>query len=541
MSRFREGTVGPLLAETVGTLPSDHTAICISPNPIASTELAMFIAVTDRFEKRQDGTHGKPKVLEASHELSSNSGGLTKTSFAVGCHIQSKSVLGNVTPFARSLDSPVAPADLAAVRSRTWSVLCEECKPAPRRYASGGPAVSGQLVRLRDATDDRLWVLISGDWWLSRLERTRRTRRPREVFDYLHVMPLTPVVRSASNSPLLPVIDDPDAPGESLQVHFGRLKTVLLRSVHATPHAVNVGVLAAVAVDLSAGRDLICEAKGTTEAIRRPARYLRTTKRHGRQLAWEWCWKTLIDFAEVGPTTGIFLRLLEPMLFGRVDARASLGLLVKWPQSWNEAVWGAWRDQPMTSVRGFLARSSPASIESALRDCADGLGSAPFTQYEAASLHALISSESQVNGTHRFTTACSEVIVRRKGRRLVLEVHGDVEIRRGLSMGPTQGPSIGQSPEYASWKCVLGHDVTAAFLHTDGGILLDVQEAVTPGGEPCHITWGAYDQPDRDDPWGGALVHQAPLLGGEYLIETWSSESRTSSAMLVLDDPSRGA
>ena len=64
---------------------------------------------------------------------------------------------------------------------------------------------------------------------------------------------------------------------------------------------------------------LLCEAKGTTKAFDRPGRYLRETRRKGRQLSWRWCWQSLTEFALRGPTARIFLTIFRAVLTGRAS------------------------------------------------------------------------------------------------------------------------------------------------------------------------------------------------------------------------------
>lgn len=65
----------------------------------------------------------------------------------------------------------------------------------------------------------------------------------------------------------------------------------------------------------------ICEAKGTTRPIASPLTYLKKTRRKGRQLSWEWCWRTLVDFALAGYTAPVFLNLYKRVLRNEGIAR----------------------------------------------------------------------------------------------------------------------------------------------------------------------------------------------------------------------------
>ena len=64
---------------------------------------------------------------------------------------------------------------------------------------------------------------------------------------------------------------------------------------------------------------LLCEAKGTMKAFDRPGRYLRETRRKGRQLSWRWCWQSLTEFALRGPTARIFLTTFRAVLTGQTS------------------------------------------------------------------------------------------------------------------------------------------------------------------------------------------------------------------------------
>jgi hypothetical protein len=62
---------------------------------------------------------------------------------------------------------------------------------------------------------------------------------------------------------------------------------------------------------------VLCEAKGTMRAFATPGRYLRETRRKGRQLSWRWCWQSLTEFAMRGPTARLFLTTFRAVLCGR--------------------------------------------------------------------------------------------------------------------------------------------------------------------------------------------------------------------------------
>lgn len=74
-----------------------------------------------------------------------------------------------------------------------------------------------------------------------------------------------------------------------------------------------------VAKHTSTGRLLLCEAKGTTGPWCPAGTYLRHTRRKGRQLSWQWCWASLIEFAFRGPTARLFLTTFREFLRGEAD------------------------------------------------------------------------------------------------------------------------------------------------------------------------------------------------------------------------------
>lgn len=62
------------------------------------------------------------------------------------------------------------------------------------------------------------------------------------------------------------------------------------------------------------GRYLVCEAKGTTNEIGSPASYLKLTKSKGRQLSWQWVWRSLVYCADSPAASSVFLELYRPMI-----------------------------------------------------------------------------------------------------------------------------------------------------------------------------------------------------------------------------------
>lgn len=76
----------------------------------------------------------------------------------------------------------------------------------------------------------------------------------------------------------------------------------------------------AVARRRSNGQYVICEAKGTERSLASsPLYYLHQTQHKGRQLTWEWCWKSPVDMADHPTTAQAFLEMLEPMLNGNIE------------------------------------------------------------------------------------------------------------------------------------------------------------------------------------------------------------------------------
>ena len=75
--------------------------------------------------------------------------------------------------------------------------------------------------------------------------------------------------------------------------------------------------------ELDRDRVLLCEAKGTMKVFDRPGRYLRETRRKGRQLSWRWCWQSLTEFALRGRPRGFFSRHSAPFLPGEPAACSS--------------------------------------------------------------------------------------------------------------------------------------------------------------------------------------------------------------------------
>jgi hypothetical protein len=91
---------------------------------------------------------------------------------------------------------------------------------------------------------------------------------------------------------------------------------------------------------------LICEAKGTSlERFHHFSYYLRKTRRKNRQLSHEWCWASILDYAYMGTTAHIFLKMLEHILEGNYErllcvshlSNSDLGYSVVASRIWSEA------------------------------------------------------------------------------------------------------------------------------------------------------------------------------------------------------------
>ncbi len=79
----------------------------------------------------------------------------------------------------------------------------------------------------------------------------------------------------------------------------------------------------------SEGIYTIYEIKGTTKKITKPQRYLRKTKRRGRQLSLQWCWYSLTDHVSNPASANLFLTLLDDFLNMRVRRKVGLIKCVK--------------------------------------------------------------------------------------------------------------------------------------------------------------------------------------------------------------------
>lgn len=107
----------------------------------------------------------------------------------------------------------------------------------------------------------------------------------------------------------------------------------------------------AVYRDHRTGRYVLCEAKGASNPIAGgPLSYLRRTRSKGRQLSWEWCWTTLVDFACVGTTAPAFLNLLKPFLQGQVDRLLCVTELRPENNGWRIVQSKTWREEELLKV-----------------------------------------------------------------------------------------------------------------------------------------------------------------------------------------------
>ena len=68
----------------------------------------------------------------------------------------------------------------------------------------------------------------------------------------------------------------------------------------------------------------IYEIKGTTRALRSARSYLSKTKHKGRQLTLQWCWYSLVDFAELPPAANVFLELYEDFINQKVKRKLTI-------------------------------------------------------------------------------------------------------------------------------------------------------------------------------------------------------------------------
>jgi len=151
--------------------------------------------------------------------------------------------------------------------------------------------------------------------------------------------------------------------------------------IFANDFSYDIHGIDAVAIHKNTGKILICEAKGTSLAkIKSFSSYLKKTKHKGRQLSNEWCWTSLVDFAFQGPTAGIFLQLLSPMINYEADRLLTVsqlnteknGFTVIHTKTWSEAEMQSrsWFAKPyvLTKQHQWLDEITKHSLASATDD-----------------------------------------------------------------------------------------------------------------------------------------------------------------------------
>ncbi|SDW81454.1 hypothetical protein SAMN05444411_102231 [Lutibacter oricola] len=62
------------------------------------------------------------------------------------------------------------------------------------------------------------------------------------------------------------------------------------------------------------GNYIVCEAKGTTSKKTYVSKFLRKTKTKGRQMSWDWIWRSLVEFAEDSRNAIVFLEIYENVI-----------------------------------------------------------------------------------------------------------------------------------------------------------------------------------------------------------------------------------
>ncbi len=68
------------------------------------------------------------------------------------------------------------------------------------------------------------------------------------------------------------------------------------------------------------GRAVIVEVKATSKTINAGLRsHLRSTRTKGRQMTWEWVWRSTVEMACEAGTAAAFLRVVRPLLDGRAE------------------------------------------------------------------------------------------------------------------------------------------------------------------------------------------------------------------------------
>ncbi|MBF0378485.1 MAG: hypothetical protein HQK72_13540 [Desulfamplus sp.] len=132
------------------------------------------------------------------------------------------------------------------------------------------------------------------------------------------------------------------------------LKKMGYELIFANDFSLDIHGIDAVALDKKTGEYVICEAKGSSlPKIKSFSSYLKKTKNKGRQLSYEWCWASLIDYAFQASTSGIFIKLVEPIIMKKIKRLLCVSLLNKTIYGYTVRETKVWREAEMNEKAWF--------------------------------------------------------------------------------------------------------------------------------------------------------------------------------------------
>lgn len=114
----------------------------------------------------------------------------------------------------------------------------------------------------------------------------------------------------------------------------------------------------AILKDNDSGKIIFVELKGTSRPINKPLSYLKKTKTKGRQLSWEWIFKSLLNVHKAMAASSVFLYCLEAVLTGKAERWLVITKSVKQSDIWINQEVKAYDDQDIRNLTNLESKYS---------------------------------------------------------------------------------------------------------------------------------------------------------------------------------------
>jgi hypothetical protein len=109
---------------------------------------------------------------------------------------------------------------------------------------------------------------------------------------------------------------------------------------------------------------IICEAKGTTSKKKYISSFLKKTKTKGRQMSWDWIWKSIVNFADDSRNSIVFLHIYENVIkLENISRLVSISSLKKIRNKYTIQETKFYKDEDIKHLKGISSFTNQEKLK----------------------------------------------------------------------------------------------------------------------------------------------------------------------------------